>query len=433
MIWSLIAAAALAHQPGPYARACLELGPKGLSQYVAFMHGLAGESSDDVLETRQRVENLDAGNLYELMPYEKGAWRGLGIGGSSRGGKFSMKPADPGLATWVRSADPLAPRALNAVTAFGDTTLAAFAKKAGDDGFDFALHARVGMQDLLLENVPRVMAAFLSAFAADRSGSLIPGIISEFPRTWTVLTRFVEIKRFASEDSHLFLDSRLKAEAFEADFPHVFEVLEKLRGVASGQAVIRDAAGEVARMSFDAATFTYSSQSRLALDLTSSTPHPYTLEADGVANISGIRIATSGLKTKFQWTALPSGPNVRLAYDQPPLSLKVSGYALGFIPVWMIDAVIPGDMQGLMTSFLTRLTAGPGLRAVVGAVPESAPMERSLGFGFGAEILSNGLLRFALDFQAKAGLLSPELRQEIRQVAALIADAFAADLELPGS
>jgi hypothetical protein len=64
-----------------------------------------GKLNTEIQEVESRISSLDAGNLYNQLPYSDniGVWRGIGIRGGLDDDHYQLSIIDPGIANWVNS------------------------------------------------------------------------------------------------------------------------------------------------------------------------------------------------------------------------------------------------------------------------------------------------------------------------------------------
>ncbi len=112
-------------------------------------------------------------------------------------------------------------------------------------------------------------------------------------------------------------------------------------------------------------------------------------------------------------------------------SVTVDGAALGFIPAGIVDAFIPGDLQSLITEFLTTACRGNEGRGVALTLRMD---QRENGVGtvdarLGFEALNNFLVKLGLRFFNDRVMPDEDVNAELARLMVETQGAFAADIE----
>lgn len=135
-------------------------------------------------------------------------------------------------------------------------------------------------------------------------------------------------------------------------------------------------------------------------------------------------------RVDFHYEPTARGMELRGRMTHVP-TVTVDGAALGFIPSGVIDAFIPGDLQSLITEFLTTACKGNEGRGVALNVRmdqrESGitTVDAKLGF----EALNNFLVKLGLRFFNDRVMPNEDVNLELKRLAVDVQGAFAADLE----
>jgi hypothetical protein len=110
------------------------------------------------------------------------------------------------------------------------------------------------------------------------------------------------------------------------------------------------------------------------------------------------------------------GPHLMARLVQAPQKIEVDGSVYGVIPVWMVDLLIPSNVQKIMNSFFQTLAMGNdgnGSMIRIYSFPEQASKQSFL-LNTDAEVLANGTLKLGFNLQRKFFALPPEFLVEIR-------------------
>ena len=133
-------------------------------------------------------------------------------------------------------------------------------------------------------------------------------------------------------------------------------------------------------------------------------------------NIVGMQLKIDTLPIVLNYRYSDGGPHFKARLVQPPQKIEASGSVYGVIPVWMVDLLIPSNVQEIMNDFFQTLAMGnDGNGSVVRiySFPEQTT-KQSILLSTDAEVLANGTLKLGFNLQRKFFAMPPELRVEIR-------------------
>ncbi len=243
--------------------------------------------------------------------------------------------------------------------------------------------------------------------------------------------------------TELALRSRFVLSRIAAIYPDLARYLKQLSDVLAVEVQLVDGAGHtLATFSFDSARLEttlhafWRDGSLVASQAGKPLPHvkpvysQLSARVDAEVALRGVRVSVRNFRTRLRYTERAHGASLQLnARDMP--EIEVRGAAFGFVPTALVDLFIPGDLKGLATRFYRALTQGNQGRGFAASLvfehdPESGLT--TIEGDAGAEILDNGLLRFALS--AMSDRLLPDEKQEndLRRLAIAYRDAFDQDL-----
>ena len=95
------------------------------------------------------------------------------------------------------------------------------------------------------------------------------------------------------------------------------------------------------------------------------------------------------------------GLRLKASMRQSPRAVAISGRVLGVFPVWLVDLLIPSNVEEITVNFLETLVksnGGQGAELELGSPPPQ-PRNNSLWLRADAEIASNGTLKLGSHFQ----------------------------------
>ena len=159
-------------------------------------------------------------------------------------------------------------------------------------------------------------------------------------------------------------------------------------------------------------------------------PLRYTTRMRSDFRMMGMYSHTRDGRVNFHYTPTPRGMELQARMTHVP-TVTVDGAALGFIPASWVDAFIPGDLQSLITEFLTTACKGNEGRGVAVTIRVN---QRDNGITTvdargGFEALNNFLVKLGLRFFNDRVMPDADVTEETHRLMAEFQGAFRADLE----
>ena len=102
---------------------------------------------------------------------------------------------------------------------------------------------------------------------------------------------------------------------------------------------------------------------------------------------------------------------------------------MGIFPIWLIDFLIPSNIEDMTQEFFQTLALGnngKGVSILFGSIPEES-LKNNLWLLTEAEVMSNGTMKFALNLQRKMVREEDKLLEEIRVFEQQLWNAFYLD------
>lgn len=420
--------------------------------------------------------SLDAGNLYDELTYtgQGRLWRGIGIRGELHTNEYRLFIVDPKIDNWLKASGRLQSRYLEDQGQFGDLSFRAFVRPTAYDGYRFAAAGRFFSDDLSLSNAIRaVNTALITAgkqagegfhVAANRrldtrlnqqSRRVVSAVVRDFPEFTRAIDPFVDIEGLIADypngvrDGEMFdVAVRINRDAFMLHYPAIGELMQKLQGMIILRTRILDEQGQrLAQMAYDSAnnqfrlSFLFADGRFQAMDANHSQKKTtgFGLTEPGISrfrmindiqlNLVGLTLDVKELEALISYAHADVAPHVQLQLMAPPQAVIAGGYAFGVIPVWIVNIMIPSDIESIMGGFFQRLTTGNGERGTTLAVKSLAngAMQETVELSIDAEVLSNGTIKFAQNLRRSTVGDREKLHQEIRQFRNMLWQAFYAD------
>ena len=353
-----------------------------------------------------RITSLDVANVYDFLPYSdaNGVWRAIGVRGQSDFNAYRLNVIDPDIEEWLNSSTDDYTGIAGSQDHFGDIGLGIFIRPVRKDTFKFLTQARLYLDDIPAANVMRVINGMLTttwAYAAgaenlpmeiskenalDRqSAKILNGISNDFPDFFRITSQYCDIENIVSsnikntEDSLAFnLRVRLNCEAFSMHYPEIGKLLEKWREIVKFKARIFDNHDQLMGMvDLDSTNNLFTMQFRIRNDrfipmqdkgilkmdngFSSDRCGFYTkfkVVCDIHLNIVGCNLRSIHYRSSWTIGSSDGGPHLKARLAQTPQKIEVGGSVYGVIPVWMVDLLIPSNVQEIMNSFFQTLAMG---------------------------------------------------------------------------
>lgn len=433
--------------------------------------------NSEIREVESQISSLDAGNLYQQLPYSdsEGVWRGIGLRGRLTDNHYLLGIADPAIDDWVNSSKEN-PAFWGPREQFGDFGFRTFIRPAAADKFRLATENHIHIDDLRLANFMRIIKQVLNALwqsagangsakavnAAKRFGSsnpdetslkIINSLAADFPNLFAIFDRYFIIEKIVSKKprsdagpENFNILVRVNVNAFKKDYPHLGKLIARVKGMLNFRGAIFDAQNRrFGTLAFDGDKYRLAIQFKTqkgrllflgengnpakgagtaGIDLTVPGDQKFYLINDFQLNFVGLKLKIEGLKADLTYYFNDDTAGGRVGIRRPPEEIRAEGRVWGFLPIWLIDFFIPSNIEDMTREFFSTLASGidgTGVNMLLGSLPSmpsgnvpDESLKDSLWLLANAEILSNGTLRFAFNLQRSMMKEKDELAAEIK-------------------
>ena len=429
-------------------------------------------------DLRSMLSSLDAGNLYELLPYvdTDGLLRSIGIRGRTQGDSYRLSEYDPGPEKQLPvrlNADGGLPDGLRR---FGDLDFRTFIRPIAENRYKFTTDLQIFTKDLSAVIIPRMISTGLTVAWHDASRSddppvpsglkfplnrsslqVLGGFAVEFPHFFKTITSFFEIENFVSsrtpdQDGSRIFDfrTRIKLKAFAEQYPEIGTMLEMLKGMVYFNGRIFDDQDRLmALVEFDSAEDLFVLQCRIlrgrilplngsrtagnsiGISLTDPALTQFYAEFDIHLNIVGLHLDVLSIQVPLYYRLNGRGVRLRACLLQPPDIVEANGRAFGFLPLWLIDMLIPSNVEKITRDFFQALAMGndgQGGRIEFAGL-QRAPLINGLLMSADAEALSNGTIKLGFSLQRRFAKEQQKLIAELRAFNKQLWNAFYRDYQ----
>jgi len=427
-------------------------------------------------DLRSMLSSLDAGNLYELLPYTDtgGQWRSIGISGRSQGNSYRLSEYDPGPGKQLTARFNADGGLSDGLQHFGDLDFKTFIRPIAENRYIFAADLQIFTKDLSAIIIPRMISTGLTVawhhaarahdppehlariFHLNRpSLQVLGGFAFEFPDLFKTITHFFEIENIVSsitpnQDGSQIVDFRIRInrEAFAGIYPEIGAVLDVLKGMVYFNGRVFDDQDRLMGMvEFDSAEDLFILQCRvlrgfllplnssriagssIGVNLTDQALTQLYAEFDIHLNMVGLHLNVLSLQVPIDYQLNGGGLHLEACLLQPPDTVQADGRAFGFLPLWLIDILIPSNVEKITSDFFQTLAMGndgQGGRIELTGL-QRAPLKNSLLISADAEALSNGTIKLGFNLQRRFATEQMKLIAELKAFKEQLWNAFYQD------
>lgn len=419
--------------------------------------------NDKIREVESRISSLDAGNLYNQLHYSinNGVWRSIGIRGGLEDDHYQLSLVNPAIENWVNFSSKCIPELWGPQEQFGDFGLRAFIRPVTNGTFRLATEGHTYIDDLNSANMIRIIQRLVEVMwmlakdgdhpsteffedsdLDDQSLKVIFGLAKDFPNLFTIFDRYFTIENVVSREPNgssgpktFDIAIRINVSAIKKHYPHLGMLIDRLNGMLNFQSIVFDAQNRpLCTIAFDSDKYLFSMRFRtqqgrfLSID-----ENPANVKEAGVGltdpgnqnfhmthtfrlKFVGLKLNIEALKINFYYFFDDSGANVRAELRQPPEEITAEGLIMGVLPIWLIDFLIPSNIEDMTREFFQTLASGnngEGVSILFGSIPEK-PLKDNLWLLTDAEVPSNITMRFAFNLQRNMVREEDKLLEDIK-------------------
>jgi len=425
-----------------------------------------------------RLTSLDAANLYDILPYSDpdGSWRGVGIRGSAGSDSYSLKMFDPDISDWLTYSGKYGSLFSYPGVDLGDLDLRSFIKAEQKDTYRMAAEAQLYLADIPAQTVPRMLDGVLdtlwrhtgsdiaSANGAKNktqlnrpSTSILNGLTRDFPELVRIILEYFVIKNIISlkpdmpDDSVLLEISVLfNQKAFARNFPEIGKLLSELKdsiffrirlhdeynrlmGVVEIDSINKEIMIQLRTRKGRLLPLTAGSghRNKVSFSLTATGYQHFYIAYDIHLNIVGLRLNIESLPIALDYINQDDDLEIKVCLWQPPEAIKTRGWAFGFIPLWLINALIPSNVEEITTNFFRTLALGNngyGTQINLKSLG-MREMKNHIRLQAATEVLGNGTIKLAFNMQRKMVAKQEALLKEIQALNNQFTEAFHRDYQ----
>ncbi len=436
------------------------------------------ELQSRIQDLHSRLTSLDAANLYDILPYSGPArlWRAAGIRGSSKSQSYHLNMFDPDISAWLASSGGYVFRFDSPNVHLGDIDLRAFIKPDQKETYRLAAEAQVYLDDIPAQTVPRMLDGILRTLWRHagsgikpppgrrgktglnrQSTSVLNGLARDFPRLVRIALKYFKVDNIISpqpdgEDDSVLLELRAQfnQQAFAKDYPEIEKLLKELKDSLFFRIRLYDEQGRpMGLMELDSVEKEFTILLRIRngrlLSLTDENgdrnKKSFSLTAPGYQrlylaydihlNVVGLRLNIESLPIAVDYTNRDREQEIMVCLWQPPEIVETGGWAFGFIPLWLVNALIPSNVEEITTNFFRTLALGnDGEGTHIDLASHGVrEMKNHIHLLAGTEVLSNGTIKLAFNMQRKVLARQEALLKELEAFNKQFTTAFYQDYQ----
>ena len=144
--------------------------------------------------------------------------------------------------------------------------------------------------------------------------------------------------------------------------------------------------------------------------------HQFQVISDIHVSVTGLQFDIEGLQMVLDHSNGDHGLYLKASMKQSPQAVAVSGRAFGFLPVWLIDLLIPSNVEEIISDYFETLANsndGRGAEVELGSLPPKIGAN-SLWLRAEADITSNGTGKIGFNFQREMPVDRQKLLTQIQ-------------------
>lgn len=427
-------------------------------------------------EVRGQLSSLDINQLYDFLPGRNSStkWRGLGIKGTRESKNFEIKLQDPRLSRWMGGVNMSSFHQWVPLKKMGDSALRVFARPGKEAGYLFhteiqshfgKIHPQGVFQgfETMIKNLEKVAyqgatppAPFLvkNPLATKADQRVLYQAFRDFPKLYQVFSTYTNVRSIVEAKSNrdgkyikVGLKFKIDIGAFKDKFPLITQVWGNFKELALLRWRVYDAKGHLMFLvNINLKDFSVHLQflakdgrvlrckapwvpvSLQGFALSDFQDEKFKSMVDAKVTAKGLTLIIRALTVKLHYKNSPTGPNLFVHFNTPPSVSKVEGALFGVIPVWLIDLLIPSNLEAIIKDFIQKLAQGNfgrGFTIEIEAVEVQG--EHRFRLLSNGSVTANGIVRLALAFQDASSLADPVFYKEVLRFLRLFWHAFVAD------
>jgi hypothetical protein len=167
------------------------------------------------------------------------------------------------------------------------------------------------------------------------------------------------------------------------------------------------------------------------ISLTDQALTQFYADVDLHLNMVGLNLDIASLQVPISYRFDGRGVHLKAAILHPPDTVKAGGRAFGFLPLWLIDMLIPSNVEKITHDFFQTLANGndgQGSRLEV-ASRQRTPLQNMLLVTAVGEVLANGTIKLAYNLQRQFAAEQKKLIAELKAFKEQLWTAFYRDYQ----
>ena len=172
-------------------------------------------------------------------------------------------------------------------------------------------------------------------------------------------------------------------------------------------------------------------ESPAGFSLTDQALTQFYAEVDIHLDMVGLNLDVISLQVPMDYFLGDRRGNLKVCLLQPPDTVDAGGRAFGFLPLWLIDMLIPSNVEKITSDFfqaLAHANDGHGSILELESVPR-IPGHNYLAVKADAEVLGNGTIKLAFNLQRRFAREQKKLIAEFNQFNEKLWKAFYSDYQ----
>ena len=426
-------------------------------------------------DLKAKINSLDTESLYHMASYadREEIWRGIGVRGQTYPDGYWLSLANPEIENWLRPPTQDYAWFGGDRKHFGDAGFRAFITHSKADTYRFVSEGYFHLDDIPLANGVRMTRALWQTALAEinhtkrfteayshlpSANNHQPLLSSIFAASFPNLHRFIahyfsiEVNDSTAEGEFDVYDIKLRVrgETFGAEYPELAWLLKKIKGMLSLKTRIHREDGQlIGTAAFDTGKNAFAlrfsqlnqtfqsipggleTETVKALPWSSPSHTKLYLVSHVHLNFFGLRFDIEELVIPFSYAEKNQSPHLIAQLKQPPKQVRAYGRAFGLFPLWLIDLLIPSNVENIIERFCQTMAAsngGAGARIEAESF-STQPLNHTFLITTDADVLANGTIKLVFELQQKLIVKGKNLLPELKRFGNLLWSAFYQDFD----
>ena len=440
-----------------------------LSRHLGQPSVLDQELGRKAEEMKKDLSTFDAVSLYTWLPFSDmlSTWNGIGISGTVTPESYSLAQFPPLFEQAKNSPTSKYSGKIESRRNLGDFDMQVFVRpEEKREDYRIFMETLFHLDSNTFVNISKIIERLLYiTWLKDQARYTEDGVykitgvrdqwLKDFPHSLQLLQKYIIINRTVtpksphSHDNARFnIQIHINTSAIEKDYPEMSTLLELTKLFESFQATIYSQQGQpLATANFNGKRQRFTFQLNIWKDgllplhqenpqfsqawrFTDTELRQLKMSYSFRLNLLGLRLKVKSMVVNILYHYRKSELDMFAKLNELPVTIEMSGLVFYFLPVWLVDMVIPSNLETQTREFfmtLQRAWDGDGSSVSISS-QSSENIGENVRLTTRTAIPDNGILSFAFKLQSKLKTRNDKLIKELETLVLTCREAFTKDL-----